>query len=200
MTDPSLADLIRASGLPQNMLVADLPDLTWHVNRPLVSYWEISTLGQLAQLTDDEVRDLPGIGERRLAALKAAVRRATPQAVPDLRQRCADRLLAKDAESWGYGTFEGDRDAAFAVVDEVLALCDDELATAVRRAEQAEAERDELRAVVERDITIDSWLYRRVERAEADALTAREALMAREKEPHAEAKELLGEQGGSGNG
>ncbi|MEU8278175.1 hypothetical protein ACFYOK_37590 [Microbispora bryophytorum] len=74
--DQSLAELIRASGLPRDMLVADLPDLTWHVTNPLAGRSGIKSLWRLAELTDDEIRDLPGIGERRLAAIKDAVREA----------------------------------------------------------------------------------------------------------------------------
>ncbi|MGI5161443.1 hypothetical protein [Microbispora sp. CA-102843] len=77
MADQSLADLIHESGLPLSTPVADLPGLTWHVTRPLATQRATMTLGQLAELTDDEIRLTSGIGERRLAKLKDSLREAT---------------------------------------------------------------------------------------------------------------------------
>lgn len=58
----------------------------------------------------------------------------------------------------------------------------EELSELRQRAERAELERDELRAVAEQNLSLDSWLCNRVERAEADAVAAREALLARDGE------------------
>jgi hypothetical protein len=44
-----------------------------------------------------------------------------------LREAIADRLLAEDARSWGYGMFEGSRNTALAVADVMLSVGDDEL-------------------------------------------------------------------------
>lgn len=77
MSEIPLADLIRASGLPENASVADVPGLTWHVTTPLKRQ-RIATLGQLAKLTDQEVLDLPGIGDSHLAKLRAALVAAAP--------------------------------------------------------------------------------------------------------------------------
>ncbi|MEV7805073.1 helix-hairpin-helix domain-containing protein [Microbispora sp. NPDC088329] len=75
--DRSLADLIRESGLPLPTDLSGLPGLTWHITRPLATDRGVYTLGQLAELSDDEIRQISGIGERRLAKLKDAVREAT---------------------------------------------------------------------------------------------------------------------------
>lgn len=65
--EPSLADLIHATGLPLNYCVADVPDLTWHVTNPLKGQGIVS-LRQLAELDDQDV--LTRIGPEGVAKLR----------------------------------------------------------------------------------------------------------------------------------
>ncbi|WP_067171153.1 hypothetical protein [Microtetraspora niveoalba] len=88
------------------------------------------------------------------------------------------------AHPWGSGPWTAHTEHRY---DAECAVCQGDVARVLAIAapviaQRAEAERDEARAVAERDITIDSWLYRRTERAEADALEAREALVVQEGE------------------
>ena len=82
MTEPTLADLIHASGLPGGTFVAALRDpgvtsapVSWHVTKPLTSQG-VHTLRQLAVFTDADLLTFTGFGPARLADLKAAVRAA----------------------------------------------------------------------------------------------------------------------------
>lgn len=81
-----------------------------------------------------------------------------------LRDRIAARLLAKDAESWGYGTFECSREFVLALADEMLAVRDDEVDSLRKRV-----------AELELTAKVNGGLYRS---AESD-VTAAEAALAR---------------------
>ncbi|GGK61781.1 hypothetical protein Sme01_03650 [Sphaerisporangium melleum] len=88
-----------------------------------------------------------------------------------LRDRIADRLLAKDAESWGYGTFECSREFVLALADEMLAVRDDELA-----ALRAELER--MRLIARVNDGLHRAAHAEAEQAEAAVARVRAALAA----------------------
>ena len=74
--DESVAVLASRAARPAGTAIADaLPGLTWHVTKPLKQAG-IVTLADLAARTDEQLLDLPSFGERRLAALKAALTEA----------------------------------------------------------------------------------------------------------------------------
>jgi DNA-directed RNA polymerase alpha subunit len=76
MSGPTVAELVAASGLAADAGMVTLPGLTWHVTRPLKQAG-IATVGELASRTDEQLLDVPSFGERRLAALKAALTEVT---------------------------------------------------------------------------------------------------------------------------
>ncbi|MFC3984943.1 hypothetical protein [Streptosporangium jomthongense] len=70
-----IRDLIAQTRLDPDVLIrATLTGLTWHVRKPLADA-EITTLGRLAEETDDSLLALPGLGQRRLDALRAELER-----------------------------------------------------------------------------------------------------------------------------
>mgnify|MGYP001590734107 CR=1 FL=1 len=78
----SLADLIRASGLPDDTSVRALEDpgvttapVAWHTTKPLTRA-DVLTFGDLTDYTDEALVGIPFFGPNRLKALKAAVRGA----------------------------------------------------------------------------------------------------------------------------
>ncbi|MEV7006832.1 DNA-directed RNA polymerase subunit alpha C-terminal domain-containing protein [Streptosporangium sp. NPDC051022] len=71
----SIRDLVDQTGLPHDTrILRALTGLTWHVLNPLADA-EIATLGRLAQQTDDDLLALPGLGKRRLEALRTELQR-----------------------------------------------------------------------------------------------------------------------------
>ncbi|MBO3751564.1 hypothetical protein J5X84_36290 [Streptosporangiaceae bacterium NEAU-GS5] len=77
MAEPSLADLIAASGLPADtpliaLHVVEVDPVTWHTTKPLTAAG-ITTLGEAAMISDAGLLSITGFGARRLDALKAAV-------------------------------------------------------------------------------------------------------------------------------
>ncbi|MEV0616118.1 DNA-directed RNA polymerase subunit alpha C-terminal domain-containing protein [Nonomuraea sp. NPDC050404] len=72
----SVAALIARAGLPGDDAISALPGLTWHVTQPL-NQEGIATIGDLVDQTDAQLLDVPNFGERRLEALKAALREAS---------------------------------------------------------------------------------------------------------------------------
>lgn len=69
----SVAELIAAAGLTADATVKEsVPGVTWHVTKPLAQDG-IETIGQLAARSDADLLEVPGFGERRLTALKAAL-------------------------------------------------------------------------------------------------------------------------------
>lgn len=74
MAERSLAELVDATGLPYTEPLTVL-GLTWHVTNPLAA-GEITTLGALTLVTDQDLLDLPGFGPGRLAKLRAALDQA----------------------------------------------------------------------------------------------------------------------------
>lgn len=73
----TLADLIARAGLPADTLVTSLPGLTWHTTKPLTSQG-VATVGELAKYSDGDLLTFPGMGPRRLAALKTAIEGQKP--------------------------------------------------------------------------------------------------------------------------
>jgi hypothetical protein len=71
----SIRDLTTATGLPEDTPLKNLPGITWHVTNPLARHW-ITTLGQLAEHTDDDLLAVRGFGQRRLDALRTALQHA----------------------------------------------------------------------------------------------------------------------------
>lgn len=73
--EPTIRELIVATGLSEDTpTLRALGELTWHVLNPLADA-ELGTLGAIAQQSDEDLLALPGFGPRRLAALRAELRR-----------------------------------------------------------------------------------------------------------------------------
>ncbi|WP_431897858.1 hypothetical protein [Nonomuraea sp. bgisy101] len=71
----SIRDLAAQTRLPDYTPIASaLPGLTWHVRNPLAD-GGITTIGHLAQQTDDDLRALPGLGQHRLDAIRTELER-----------------------------------------------------------------------------------------------------------------------------
>lgn len=82
MTEPTLAELIAASGLPRDASLYDLMrdhGLRHYTANPLLSEG-LQTLADLTDLTDEALLDVDQFGPRRLADLKAAVLAAGTEA------------------------------------------------------------------------------------------------------------------------
>lgn len=74
MPEPSLADLINALGKPPwRYVIANLPGLPYQVRNALAGHRFALVLSDLVALSDDEIRDTPGVGPEGLAALKTGV-------------------------------------------------------------------------------------------------------------------------------
>ncbi|MFC4062806.1 hypothetical protein ACFOWE_31330 [Planomonospora corallina] len=68
-------DLVAATGLPGGTRILEtLTGLTWHVLNPLADA-QIATFDRLAEHGDAELLDLPGLGRRRLDAIRGELRR-----------------------------------------------------------------------------------------------------------------------------
>ncbi|MGR6922629.1 hypothetical protein ACU635_50960 [[Actinomadura] parvosata] len=69
----SVAALLARAGLPGDAPISSVPRVTWHTTKPLERAG-LRTLGAVASFTDEQLLALHGFGERRLAALKDALR------------------------------------------------------------------------------------------------------------------------------
>lgn len=74
MPEESLAAMIsKLATPPWRLTIATLPGLPWQVRNALAAQRFALVLADLASLSDDEIRDTPGVGLEGLAALKTAV-------------------------------------------------------------------------------------------------------------------------------
>lgn len=74
MPERSLADMInKLEKRPWRYTISTLPEVGWEVRNSLAAHRFALMLADLVELSDDDIRDTPGVGEEGLAALKAAV-------------------------------------------------------------------------------------------------------------------------------